>query len=125
MLSLQAILKRRPHERCKQRMRGQRFRFEFGMELAAEEPWMLIARQLNDLDELAVGRDPAEDEPALLQGLSISRIEFISVTMALADFSRSVIDVTRQRAFGQVTHPRPQAHRAAHLFDVHQITQLE
>jgi len=33
-LSLQRILKRGTHERRKQRMRRERFRFEFGMERA-------------------------------------------------------------------------------------------
>src|SRR5437660_1853468 len=103
----------------------QRFRFELRMELAAEEPWMLIAQQLDDLDEFPVGRDAAEDEPALLKSLSIGRVEFVSMTMALADFIGPIVDVARQRPFRQATHPRAQAHSAAHLFDVHQIAQLE
>src|SRR5258708_27236765 len=99
MLSLQTILKSCTHERRKQRVGSQRFRFEFRMELAAKKPWMLVAGQLNDLDELTVSRDAAEDQTALLQSLSIGRIEFISMTMALADLSNTVVNLARQRAF--------------------------
>src|SRR5437870_13877153 len=95
------------------------------MELAAEKPWVLIARQLNYLDELAVGRDAAEDQPALLQRLSIGGIKFVSMTMALADGSSAVVNVPGQRACREAANPRAQAHCASHFFDLHQIAQFE
>src|SRR5437588_6417170 len=47
------------------------------------------------------------------------------MTMAFADLTCAVVNIARQRAFRQTTYPRPEAHRAAHLFNVHQIAQLE
>src|SRR4051812_15885181 len=63
-LCLQTILKRCMHERGEQRVGSEWFRFEFGMELAAQEPRMLVAGKLYDLDELAVGGNAAKNEAA-------------------------------------------------------------
>src|SRR5881396_3677300 len=95
------------------------------MELAAEEPGMLVARKLHNLDELAVGRDTAKDEAAFLQSFTICRIEFVAMTMAFANFGGPAVNVARQGIFSQTTYPRAEAHRAAHLFDIHQIAQFE
>src|SRR6266849_5260115 len=106
-------------------MGRQRFRFEFGMKLATEKPGMFVARQLNNLHEFSVRRDAAENQAALLQRRSIDGIEFIAMTMTLADLSHASVNVARQRRFRQTAHPRAQAHRAPELLNVHQVSQLE
>src|SRR5581483_4032744 len=108
-----------------QRMGCERFRFEFGMELAPEEPGMFVAQKLHDLDELAVGGDAAKNQTAFRQRFAIGRIEFVTMAMAFADLAFTSVHFARERAFSQTTHPRAEAHRPAHLFDVHQIAQLK
>jgi hypothetical protein len=44
-----------------------------------------VARQLDHLDEAAVGRLAAEDEPRPLQLLAELRVELVAVSVALAD----------------------------------------
>ena len=61
------------HERREQRMGREGFRFEFGVELAAEEPGVFVAGELYQFDELAVGGDAAEDEAAFFQRLAVGR----------------------------------------------------
>src|SRR5438105_2754389 len=45
--------------------------------------------------------------------------------MAFADLARAVVNVARQRTFSQTTDPSAKAHRSAHFFNIHQITQFE
>jgi len=58
------VIESRAHERSKQRMRLQWLRFEFGMELAAQEPRMI--GQLANLDVDAVRSLSGEPESMLL-----------------------------------------------------------
>jgi hypothetical protein len=46
-------------------MRSERLRFVFGMKLAAEKPWVNVAREFNYFDKLSVGRNTAENESGL------------------------------------------------------------
>ena len=50
-----------------ERVAGERLGLQLGMELAAEEPGMVVV-QLDDLDELAVGRHAGEGQARVLQG---------------------------------------------------------
>src|ERR1051326_6657536 len=110
-LSLQTILKCGVNERREEWMRRERFGFEFGMELAAKEPGMFVARKLYDLDELSVGGDAAENQAAFLQTLTISRIEFVAMPMTFADLARTVIGIATNsillivRVWRKAAHP--------------------
>ena len=60
ILNQPALLDRRADEACKQRVRLERARFQFGMILDADEPGMV--RALDDLGKQPVGRHAGENE---------------------------------------------------------------
>src|ERR1700752_3091323 len=95
------------------------------MELTAEEPWMLVAGQLDDLDETLVSRRAAEHQPAFFQSLTKCRIEFVTMPVGLADLFRAAIYLTRERTFLKMTRPGAQTHRATHFFHIDQIAKLK
>src|SRR5687767_6402316 len=66
----QAILKSRLDEGGKEGMSFQRLRFVFGVELAADEPWVNVAREFRYLYELSVWRFAADDQACPLQRLA-------------------------------------------------------
>src|SRR5579864_870601 len=79
----QAMLIRSANERFKQRMRLQRFRLEFGMELATDEVGMP-----GNFDHLYVGpvwRRPGKPQASRRQRAFVLAIELVAVPMALAD----------------------------------------
>ncbi len=69
-------------------MRLERLRFEFGMELAAEEEGM--AGDLDDFDVGAVGSGSGDGEAGAGEQRFIFAIELVAVTMAFADFGFAV-----------------------------------
>src|SRR5206468_11216122 len=93
------VLVRRLDERREQRMRTRRLRFEFGMELDRDVPRM--ARQLGDLDELAVRR--AAGNPAAVVGerALVEAVELVAMAVTLVN-ERRAVDVRRQRAGRQL-----------------------
>jgi len=56
-----------------QRVRLVRFALEFRVKLARDEEWM--AGEFDDLDELAVGREAAENETGLLEFVAVAVVE--------------------------------------------------
>ena len=68
-------------EALEQRMRLVRLALKFRMELARHEKRMIL--QFDDLDELAVGRQPAEHETGLLEFLAVGIVEFVAVPVPL------------------------------------------
>ena len=62
-------------------MRRQRLRFEFRVELAAEEPWVIS--QLNDFDEILIGRNSGNNQAMVRERLFKLTVEFVPVTMQL------------------------------------------
>src|SRR5436309_2691054 len=64
-------------------MRVERAALELGMELHADEPWMV--RPLDDLGQLVVGRHPRKNQSTLLQRVAIMDVHLIAVPVALAD----------------------------------------
>ena len=69
-------------------MRARRARLELGVELAADEPWML--RELDDLDEGAVGRQPAQLHPTGDEAIAEAVRHFVAMAMTLADLGDAV-----------------------------------
>ncbi len=61
-------------------MRSHRFGFEFWVELTAEEPGMIS--DLDDFNEIVVGRGSRYDQAGIFKLLTIGIIEFVSVAMA-------------------------------------------
>ena len=103
---------RRGDEPGEQRMRARGPRLQLGMELAADEPRMI--RQLDDLDELAVGREAAQLHAVLDEQLAVLVRDFITMAMALAHL-RLAVDLGGARAARQPARIRAEAHRAAHV----------
>jgi hypothetical protein len=64
---------------CEQRMRGERFRFEFRMELASQEPG--VVRDLNDLYEILIRGHAGNNQAAFGQRLFKLPIKFVSMPM--------------------------------------------
>src|SRR5712692_3364729 len=91
------------------------------MELAAEEPGMVL--ELDDLDELSIGREAGHAESFLLERRNVLRIHFVAMTMALFDEIGS-IRFARNRSFAQLTWILAQPHRAAKSVDADQIAEL-
>ena len=69
-------------------MRFHRLRFEFGMILHGDEPW--VRRDFDDLDEVAAGADAGGDESRFGEGPAVLRVEFVAVAMPLDDVRRAV-----------------------------------
>src|SRR5579875_2232342 len=74
---------RRTHETREQRVRRERFRFQFGMELHADEPRML--RIFDDLRQNAVGRQAGEAQPSRFQPLTIMDVHLVAMPMPLGN----------------------------------------
>src|ERR1700686_5813526 len=118
---LPSVLIRSAHERLKQRMRLQRLRFEFRMELTPNEKRM--TRNLHDLNVSAVRSRARNAQPGRHHGLFILTIELVAMPMPLADLGLT-IDFVRQRPRLDLARPCPQPHRATQLFHAAQLAQL-
>src|ERR1700722_7124568 len=79
---------RRRDKGGEQWMRLEGFGFELGMELAAEKPGMI--GDLANLDVPRIRRLPGDAESAGRQNLLVLAIEFVTVTMALADLGLTI-----------------------------------
>ena len=82
------------------------------MELNADEPGMVGA--LDDLGQLAVGRDAGEQQAVLFEELPIVHVHFVAVAMALGDMG-SAIDVGHAAAPRQLGGIGAQPHGAAQV----------
>ena len=82
------MLDRRADEGGEKRMRFERLGFEFGVELAAEEPWMV--GRFDDLDVIFVGSAAGDAEAGAGQNFFVVTIEFVAMAVTLADFGFAV-----------------------------------
>ena len=80
--------------------------------------------QFDNLYEFSVGRFAAEDEAVFGEAVNVSRIKFITMTVAFADFV-GAIDALRERTLAQVARVRTQPHRSAKLVHPKQVAQFE
>ncbi len=71
-----------------ERVRFEGLGFEFGMELAAEEPWMVGG--FDDFDVVFVGSAAGDAKARAEQSLFVVAIEFVAMAVALADFDFAV-----------------------------------
>src|SRR6476620_4396526 len=102
-------------------MRLELFRFELGMELAAQVP--RVVADLADLDIGAVRRLAGDPQSGRGQDLLILAVEFVTMTVPLADLSASVRLVS-EAAVLQKTGPGAQPHRATQFVDALQLAEL-
>ena len=72
----------------KERMRREGAALKLGMELASKEEG--VARELDHLGELPIGREPAQHEPAFFETLMIFGRDLEAMTMPLLDLSCAI-----------------------------------
>src|SRR5260221_11251917 len=102
----------RRNEAGEQRMGARRPRLELGMELAPDEPGM--RRQLDDLHELPIRRQPAEPHTVVDEEVAILVRNLVAVTMWLADLG-DAIHLRDARSAREATGIRTEPHGAAHV----------
>src|ERR1035441_10644997 len=102
-------------------MRLQRLRLELRMELAPDE--MRVIRKFHHLDVSAVGRSPGNSHPCRHHWLFVFTIEFVAMTVALADLELAV-NLMCQRVGFNLASPCAQTHGAAKLFHAAQLAQF-
>src|SRR5262245_14100354 len=83
-----ALRDRGSDEAGEERVRFERARLEFRVELHADEPWMIAA--FANLRQNAVGRKAGEEEARLLERVAVFEVHFVAVTVALLDFGLAV-----------------------------------
>src|SRR2546426_7458214 len=114
-------LGRGPDKSLEERMRFERSRLEFRVELAAQEPGMVA--DLHDLDIGPIRRLARQVESTAHQGLLILPVKLVAVAMALGNL-RPAVGLVSEGAGLELRLPRPQAHRPAQLVDPPQFPQL-
>src|SRR5215813_6197822 len=117
-----AVLVRGTDKRYEQWMWIKRFGFELGVKLTTKEPWMV--GKLNYLNELSIRRFPREYQPMSPKFVLVTRIEFVTVSMAFVNCWRP-INPFCQRAFLKLAGVRAESHSPAHRFYSDQVAQLE
>src|SRR5579863_4294172 len=102
-------------------MRFERLGFEFRVELAAEEPWMV--RSFDDLNIVFVGGTAGDAETSGGQNFFVVAIEFVAMAMTFADLEFSVCTI-RERSGLEFAGPRPESHCAAHFVNAEKFAQF-
>src|SRR5262245_31295601 len=102
-------LDRRTNESRKERLRCRWLRLEFGMELHGQEPRMI--GYLDDFDQRFVGAESGERHAVGYKLLPIHVVEFIAVSVPLADLFAAVASM-RQTVGIESAGLRAQTHGA-------------
>src|SRR5690348_13270682 len=119
--ALFAIFQGGADEGGEKRMGLERLGLEFGMELAAEEPWVL--GRLNDFDVIFVGRAAGDFQAGGNQSFFIFAIKFVAVAVPLADFELAIGPMSERAGF-EFAGPRAEAHGAAHFVHAEKFAQF-
>src|SRR6476646_3677850 len=113
---------RRADKSAEQRMRAVRTRTVFRMELCCQEPGMIL--ELDDFDQLAIRRQPAQHQSLCRQLFSVGVIELEAVPVSFANFIHS-IHLMSERALHEAAEIASQSHGPAFVADallfVHQV----
>src|SRR5690606_16037366 len=108
------VFARGTDETDEQRMPAARRRQELGVRLASQEPRMHRLRQLDHLHQRVVHGLGADHQAAVLELGAVTVVEFVAVTMPLADHVGTV-QLVGQRAGLDALLLQAQAHGAAHV----------
>src|SRR6202023_4370870 len=119
--ALATVLEACVNERCKQRMRSQRVRFELGVKLAADEPGVI--RDFHDFDVDAVRSAAGDAESSARERVFIFAIKLVTVAVTLGDIGVAV-SLVGERAGLDFAGPGPEAHRSAHFIDAEEFAQF-
>src|SRR4051794_23563394 len=101
----------RLNEGCKQRMRFERSRLQFGMKLHPNEPGVVLV--FNDFRQHTIRRKTGEFQPVLLEAVFVGGVDLVTMAVALRYFGGAAINIRHPTA--PPSHPpvRPQAPWAA------------
>src|SRR5262249_18824264 len=111
------------NEVAEQGMARERLRLQLRVELTSEKPGMTLV-QLDDLDELPIGRHAGKGQPGLLQHRKVFLVDLVAVPVALRDGGFS-ISALSDRAGSQIAGILSEAHRPAESLDSDQVPELE
>src|SRR5580765_6726876 len=112
-LAARLMIQRRLDEAGEQRVAVPGRALELGVELHADEPWVLLFRQLDDLGQLLALRDRRDQQPGLLEALEVALVRLVAVAVALGH--DLAVDLVCERAGRDIGALRTQAHRAAQV----------
>ena len=96
----------------------QRFGFEFGVELAAEEEG--VGGDFYDFDVGGVGGGAGDAQASAGEDGLILAVELVTVAMTFGDFGLAV-GVSGERAGFEDAVPGAETHRPTHLFNASQL----
>ena len=95
-------------------MARHRPRFKFRVKLTAEKPWMVF--ELDDLDQVAIGRQAAQGHPLGGKIRTITVVEFVAVAVAFGNLFPAV-QFRRQSLILEKARITSQAHGSAFAVD--------
>src|SRR3954462_2449436 len=113
---------RRADEVLEQRMAGERLGFQLGMELAAEEPRMVLF-ELDDLDELAIRRHAGERKPRVPERREVLLVDLVPVAVPFRNQGLAV-SPRGKRAGAELAGILSEPHGPAERFDADQVAEL-
>src|SRR5512142_424048 len=111
-----------PDEIAEKRVTRERLRLQLRVELAAEEPRVVVV-DLDDLDELLVGRHPGERETVLFELGEVLLVDLVTVPVAVPDEGFAV-RAGREGAGSELGRVLAEPHRPAERVDADQVAQL-
>ena len=100
----------------------QRFGFEFRVKLASEKPGMV--GELDYFDEFFIGAHARDHHSLLDKEVLIGPVELITVSMSFR-YLQNAIRLVRQRAGFERARISTESHRASHVFDTRELSQLD
>src|SRR5689334_5700739 len=103
-------------------MRFERTRFQFGMELHANEPGMIGI--LDDLRQHAVGRQAREAQAVLLEPILVGGVDLVAMAMPLRDLGGAAIDFRDPAAAMERRGISAKPHGAAEIAGLRALLEL-
>src|SRR5947209_18582210 len=103
-------------------MRLERPRFQFGVELHADEPGMVLV--LDDFRQDAVGRHPREAQAVLLEPVLVGGVDLVAVAMALRNLGGAAIDFRYPAAALERRRIGAEPHGAAEIAGLRALPQF-
>src|SRR5215207_2352 len=101
-------------ESAEQRVRVVRAAAQLGVRLSAHVERMHVAGQLDELDEVPVGRHARERHAGVGDAVAVRVVHLVAVAMALGDLGRAV-ELGCDGAVGELGRVEAEAHRAAEV----------
>ena len=101
----------------------ERLRLVFRVKLATDKPWVSIARQLDHLDKLAIGRHTAKHQTFIFEALAKLRIELVTMSMALSN-GVFIVNSFREGAAAKLAGIGSETHCPTEVLDAEKVLEL-